>query len=376
MDIFGMFAAGCFLVLAVCAAEWRGAWVTSWSKGFYTAEEIDRTIADAKTGGLNALVVEVRKVGDAYYQSDLEPVGPEVPDGFDPLAYAIEKGHAEGMQICAWLVVNRVWKGANPPADPKHVIAAHPEWRSLSYDGKTANEEGVYADPGIPEYREHFANVCADIARRYAVDAIHYDYVRYPEKEWGYAPLALERYYAETGATGKPEIDDPKWLAWKRDQMTALVTLAREKIKAANPSVKIQASTIVWGLCPENFEDATPYVKVCQDWKLWMERGLVDENCPMVYAKEGEEWYRNYFRGWLEGVKKWSAGRPSYIGISSGFNTAEQMIQQIEATREAGHPGFLFFAFNESEGRSAKAAAIGKAIGPAPKIEINTKTGA
>lgn len=355
-------------------AEWRGAWVTSWSKGFYTQEEIDRTIADAKTAGLNALVVEVRKVGDAYYQSDLEPIGPEVPEGFDPLAYAIEKGHAEGMQVCAWLVVNRVWKRGEPPA--KHVLAAHPEWRSLSYDGRTENEEGVYADPGIPEYREHFADVCADIARRYDVDAIHYDYVRYPEKEWGYAPLALERYCAETGATEKPEIDDPKWLQWKRDQMTALVTLAHEKIKAANPNVKIQASTIVWGLCPESFEDATPYIKVCQDWKLWCRKGLIDENCPMVYAREGDEWGAGYFRGWLEGVKKWSYDQPAYIGISSTMNTAEQMLQQIDATRKAGLPGFLFFAFNESEGRPEKAAAIGKVLGPAPKLSVNTKKGA
>lgn len=338
--------------------EFRGAWVTSWSKGFYTKEEIDLTIAEAKTAGLNALVVEIRKVGDAYYRSDLEPVGPEVPAGFDPLAYCTDKAHAEGMQVCAWLVVNRVWKSANPPADPKHVIAKHPEWRSLSYDGQTENEEGVYADPGVPEYREHFANVCADVAERYNVDAIHYDYVRYPGQDWGYNEIALDRFRAETGAAGKPERDDPKWLQWKRDQMTALVTLARDRIKAANPNVKIQASTIVWGNCPERFEDSTAYTQVCQDWKLWMEKGLIDEDCPMVYAREHEESGKSYFRGWLTGGKQW-LGQPTYIGIFANVNTDEGILEQIKAVRAAGYPGFVLFAFNQSEKRPETAKALG-----------------
>jgi len=155
-----------------------------------------------------------------------------------------------------------------------------------------------------------------------------------------------------------------------------MVTLVRQRVKAANPNVKIQASTIVWGQCPGRFEDATPYARVCQDWKLWMERGLVDENCPMVYAREGEEWGAAYFRGWLDGVKKWSCRQPAYIGISSTMNTAEQMLQQIQATREAGLPGFLFFAFNESDKRPEKAKAIGQVLGPAPKLTVNTKKGA
>lgn len=374
MDIISLLVTVGLCGLALCAAEFRGAWVTAWTKGFYTKDEIDRTIAEAKTAGLNALIVEVRKVGDAYYQSDIEPVGPEVPEGFDPLAYTIEKAHAEDMQVCAWLVVYRVWKGSTPPSDSKHVLAAHPDWRSISYEGAAENEEGVYVDPGIPGYREHFANVCADIAKRYAVDAIHYDYVRYPEREWGYAPLALDCYYAETGETEKPEQDDPKWLQWKRDQVTALVTLVRERVKAANPNVKIQASTIVWGLCPEDFKDATPYMRVCQDWKLWMEQGLIDENCPMVYAREGEEFGAGYFRGWLEGVKRWSYGLPAYIGISSTMNTAEQMLQQVDAARKAGLPGFLFFAFNDTPQRPAKAEALGKVLGPAPKLSVNRTT--
>lgn len=364
----------CLCGAVVCAAErygaeFRGAWVSSWHPGFFTPEEVDETVALAKIAGLNALVVEVRKTGDAYYRSDIEPVGPEVPAGFDPLAYTIEKAHAEGMQVHAWLVVYRVWKG-EALMDPKHVLAAHPEWRSISYEGKSEHEEGVYADPGIAGYREHFANVCADIAGRYAVDGIHFDYVRYPGRQWGYSPVALASYYAETGASGKPEIDDPKWLAWKRDQVTAMVKLVRERVKAVDPNVKIQSSTIPWGECPEDFADTRAYSDVCQDWRMWMEQGLIDENCPMVYAREFEETGAAHFRKWVDGAKRWSYGGPVYVGIAAMWNNAEQMLAQIEVVRDAGLQGFVLFSFDKSDRRPEKAEGLGKELYPAPKLAV------
>lgn len=355
-------------------AEYRGAWVTTWSPGFKTKEEIDRTIEHAKKAGLNALVVEVRKTGDAYYDSKLEPIAPDVPKGFDPLAYTIDKAHAEGIQVHAWLVVYRIWKGKNPPTDPRHILRVHPDWASLTYDGKDEAEEGVFIDPGIPEYREHFASVCEDIAKRYNVDSIHYDYVRYPGQEWGYSEIALKNYYKETGTTEKPKPDDPKWLQWRRDQVTAMVKLVRERVKAANPNVKIQASTIPWGDCPEDFKDATPYRLVCQDWRMWMEQGLIDENCPMVYAREGQETGAKYFRGWVEGAKRWSYGKPVYVGISAGWNTPEQIMQQVEVVREAGLQGFTLFSFNQGDRRTAKVEGLAKGLHPAPRLPVNGKT--
>ena len=99
------------LVLALAAAanagpEVRGAWVTSWSPGMFTPQQIDTTIAAMKKAGLNALFMEVRKCADAYYDSKIEPKGKEVPEGFDPLAYAIEKCHPQGIQAGA--TANRV----------------------------------------------------------------------------------------------------------------------------------------------------------------------------------------------------------------------------------------------------------------------------
>lgn len=352
----------------MCAPEFRGVWVTSWGKGFLDKEQVDATIADAKAAGINALVVEVRKIGDACYKSDLEPTPAEVPKDFDPLAYTIEKAHAEGMQVCAWLVVYRVWAGKNPPTDPKHVLVRHPDWRSISSSGKDAAGDGVFADPGIREYQDFFADICEDIVMRYAVDAIHFDYVRYPGREWGYAPLALKRYYAETGAKQKPATDDPKWLQWRRDQVTALVRQVYKRVKAINPKVAIQASTIPWGNCPDDFKKTSAYGDVCQDWRLWMEQGIIDDNCPMVYASETDPKGAARYRGWIEGCKRWSYGRRVYMGTSN--RAPESVLAQIEAVRKAGLPGFMLFSFNQRSTRPAAAAALGKAWAPAPKLSV------
>lgn len=348
-------------VLLMCAAEYRGAYITTWSAGFRTPEEIDLTIEAAEAAGINSLVVEVRKTGDAYYHSEIEPVAPEAPAGFDPLAYVIDKAHPKGISVHAWLVVYRVWKGVEKP-DAGHILAKHPEWKSLNFQGEDEPEEGVYIDPGVPEYQEYFAEVCADIARRYDVDSIHYDYVRYPNQNWGYCQIALDRYYAETGTTARPDVDDPKWQQWKRDQVTSLVTLVQQSVRAANPNVKIQASTIPWGSCPENFEDSRAYRDCCQDWRMWMEKGLIDENCPMIYANESDETSAAYFRKWVDGAARWSYGRPVYVAIGAMRNTTQQLLAQIDVIRKAGLQGFVLFAFNQSEHRLTRAKELGEGL--------------
>ncbi len=81
-------------------------------QGFFTAGEVDATIAATKKAGMNALFIEVRKFADAYYDSKIEPHGSNIAADFDPLAYTIKKAHAEGIQVHAWVVVYRAWCGA------------------------------------------------------------------------------------------------------------------------------------------------------------------------------------------------------------------------------------------------------------------------
>jgi len=340
-------------------AEFRGAWVTAWSSGFFTAEEIDNTIAAAKKAKLTALLIQVRKNGDAYYKSETEPRGNGIAEGFDPLATMIEKAHAAGIEVHAWVNAVRMWASKTAPTDPKHIVNRHPEWINKDKDGANRASEGLYLDPGIPEAREYIASISEEIAKNYDVDGIHLDYIRYPGRDWGYSELALKAYYAASGATTKPEPGAPEWLQWKRDQVTELVKLIRQKVKAAKPKALLSASTIPWGDCPDEFASATPYTLACQDWKKWMAEGLIDANCPMNYKQESSAKQAASFRNWLAGFARWSSGKPTYVGIEAHMNQAAESVQQIEAIRKAKLDGFVLFSFNQSRRRDAIAEAVG-----------------
>ena len=369
------------LICALCSAAWagtevRGAWITSWDYGMFNASEIDATVAAAKKAGINALFIEVRKFADAYYKSDIEPLGANVPTGFDPLAYTIKKAHSEGIQVHAWVVVYRAWCGKKPgPSDPNHVVNKHRDWVMLSNTGKDWAGEGMYLDPGVPEARDYIVSVFEDIAKRYNVDGIQYDYVRYPGSEWGYSQAALKRYYADTGATDKPAPKDPKWEQWKRDQVTALVKLAHDKIKAANSRIAISASTICYGSCPSDFTQTSAYWSVCQDWKMWMEKGLIDINIPMNYKTEKTEKGRKSFRDWTDSSGgKWRGQGTVYQGIDADSESPADVLNQIEYCRKAGQTGWVLFDFNAGKRRDSLVSALAAKLGPAPKLTVNEPT--
>jgi uncharacterized lipoprotein YddW (UPF0748 family) len=54
---------------------------------------MDKLVADLKSLHCNAVIVQVRKRGDALYRDSLEPFTPDaaIPAGFDPLGDLVAK---------------------------------------------------------------------------------------------------------------------------------------------------------------------------------------------------------------------------------------------------------------------------------------------
>jgi uncharacterized lipoprotein YddW (UPF0748 family) len=225
-------------------------------------------------------------------------------------------------------------------------------------DGAKWASEGLFLDPGIPEVREHIVMVVTEIVSSYDVDGIHLDYIRYPGKTWGYSEAALERYYRHAGSRKKPSPGDPRWLDWRRDQVTELVRMLHGRIVETKPGVKLTAATVPWGDCPDEFRGASPYAKVCQNWEAWLREGLLDANIPMNYRIETSSHAAGQFRKWLDAFKKWGGGRPVYVGIAVYSNQIADTLKQIEAVRKAEHEGFVLFSFNQSDKRTALVEAL------------------
>jgi len=67
--------------------------------------------------------------------------------------------------------------GSVPLSTPPHLARAHPGWIFSDHG------EG-WLDPGIPEVEKFLLNVVMDIARKYDLDGINFDYLRYPGRNF------------------------------------------------------------------------------------------------------------------------------------------------------------------------------------------------
>jgi hypothetical protein len=54
--------------------------------------------------------------------------------------------------------------------------------------GKYIND-GYFLDPGVPDAMTWNYNVCMDLVQHYNIDALHLDYIRYPQQDSGLIQL-------------------------------------------------------------------------------------------------------------------------------------------------------------------------------------------
>ncbi len=352
-------AALCIAIFAVfstaveSSGSVRGVWVTAWTAGLRTPQEIDATLDAAQKAGINTLFWQVRKTGDAYYSSSIEPLGDGVPQGFDPLAYGIKEAHRRRMKLHAWVNVLRVWKVEKLPSDPKHLVLSKPEWLSRDFSGEAVSPDGMFLDPGVPEARAYLVKLVADISKRYSVDGIHLDFIRYPGTDWGYSELALKHYAQDTGQAGRPKPTDARFSKWRRDRVTLLVKAIKGVVR-----VPLTVAAVCWGQNQTRFSKSSAYTRAFQDWSGWCSSGLIDAVAPMCYLKEGDKRYSVWFREWVKAFTDHASGKPVYVGVAAYLNTPQQTIAQMNVVSQGGHGGFVLFSFNQSPQRDALVEAL------------------
>ncbi len=316
-------------------SEFRAFWVDAFNPGFKTPQEVTKLIADAKLANANAIVAQVRRRGDAFYTSAIEPrtLDPNVPAGFDPLQDLIDKAHAAGMEVHAWMVTLPVVSGGKLPAG--HIWQQHgpnapgrDNWAMLTYGGESKG----FLDPGHPDALDYTVSVYLDLLKRYDVDGVQLDYVRYGGPEWGYNPTAIARFNQQTGRTGTPKPSDPAWMQWRRDRVTELVRKLYVEALAIKPRVKVTAATIAWGDGPKNDEGwykTQPYSEVLQDWRAWLEEGIIDMAMPMTYQREYKPQQKRGYDNWIEYAKDHQYNRQIAIGPGNYLNYIEDTLAQI-----------------------------------------------
>jgi uncharacterized lipoprotein YddW (UPF0748 family) len=383
-----------FSPLAVATTDspqFRAFWIESWNEGMHTPSQVTAMIDTARRYNFNAVVPEVRKIGDAFYKSSYEPWATEIiPAGFDILSCMLQYAHDTSggkpyIEVHAWMVTYRDWKTGETTTDStKHIFFTHPEWFTQTYTGVTAESGSMFLDPGIPEVEDYLTNIYLDIVRNYPIDGIHYDYVRYAGTAWGYNSIASTRFHQEYGYAPPTTSSSPNWgtwCQWRRDQVTALVKKVYANAMEINPKVKITGALITWTPFSNNFTTTAPYASVFQDWHGWMNQHILDASIPMAYFRDTVSTQSTAYRGWADFAVDSSYGRHAYIGPAVYLNDSSASAAQIDyALNSASAPGVNLYDYQVTNNGSLSNAAFFSMVSsrffknPAPLPEMSWKT--
>lgn len=343
---------------ALHPAEMRGLWVVRDS--LTSPAQIAHVVALARSHRFNALFVQVRGRGDAFYQSSLEPRGEELagqPASFDPLAEVIRQGHGAGLQVHAWMNTCYVWGAGRKPYSRSHVVNQHPDWLARDVQGhyvlKSVNEcEGAFLTPANLAARQHIHDVFLDVARRYDVDGIHFDYVRYANSGYDYSVAALFWFRlwmrhslnaeeiakidrrARTDHLIYPHLFPIQWQQFRRQQVTDMVAQISQDVKTIKPWVVVSAAV---------FADSPDALNARgQDWKTWLQRGYLDAVIPMAYGASTAKVAAQI----ADAVAcARASGRYVYAGLGSWHIPVGSTVAKINAARALGAQGSVLFSY-------------------------------
>ncbi|MBN1489618.1 MAG: family 10 glycosylhydrolase, partial [Phycisphaerae bacterium] len=347
--------------------EFRAFWADVFHYGLQDAAQIDEMIARAVEGKYNAIIPEVLAYHDnvsgshgAYWESDIVARSPFVTGGFDPLAYMVQQAHANGLEIHPWIVAYRVSSAWPPPGND--YLAAHPDWLMVpqaAMGSGPAPVGGVYTfDPGNPEVQEYLVSIVKELVTNYAIDGIHWDYIRYTQSDAGYPADAtstnsgLARFQAINGQTDvPPPTGDAPWDTFRRRTITELIRRVQAEIPmiTSNPQQPLRhsASLITWGDAPYEFEDTSAYARF-QNWGQWMERGYLDTAVPMCYYREHDVDQQQWYRNWVDAAMVWCYDRALVIGPGIYMNTMANSVTQLLYARNAGADGLATYSYGST----------------------------
>lgn len=324
--------------------QFRAFWVDAFNPGFKTPEQIEALIADAKQANVNALLLQVRRRGDSYYLNSLEPPAQDAGYNpqFDALQYAIERAHANGIEVHAFVATLAIWQTTfGTPANPNHVYNQHGPnktgrdfWLTRDPTGAIAPAAGgrIYLDPGHPDATDYTVNVLVHLIKHYDLDGLHLDIIRYPEGgNWGYNPVNIERFQRRYARADTPPPTDPDFQQWRREQVTNLVRKFYLHAIAIKPHLKVSMAAIAFGAAPLTESDwraSAAYAQVYQDWRAWLQEGIIDMAIVMNYDREHNTTQRTWFNDWIEWDKNHRYNRHVVIGIGAFLNSIEGTLAQ------------------------------------------------
>ncbi|MFZ0545041.1 MAG: family 10 glycosylhydrolase [Candidatus Promineifilaceae bacterium] len=358
--------------------EFRGVWVTrfDWTTGTQSASpaKIDEIVQNVADAGFNVVFFQVRGTADAYYEPGPEPWAARVSGGilgqapvpfWDPLAYFIQKAHAKGIQLHAYINVYPVWDSCQTPppqTSPEHFYylleqehgTTNGKLNGLQWTTGGSVYCGSYlrATPASTFTDDHLLEVVDYLASHYDIDGIHLDHIRYGGSNTSCDPVSA-------AASGVPCFSTPpsgygSYQDWQRAQVNGTVYKIYNHLVDNYPDLWLSAA--VWPIYFERPEwgwggfALEGYNDLYQDSKAWVQGGYIDINDPMIYpgstnCPDDSFWTLDKWKTLVADFMADSGDRLIIPGIGSDYCTFDEIADRINAGRQLGTAGQAIFSY-------------------------------
>jgi uncharacterized lipoprotein YddW (UPF0748 family) len=309
----------------------------------------DRTAKELAAAGFNMILPNMLWGGRAHYASDVLPRSSTYQKYGDQIEQCVAAAKQHGLEVHVWKV-NFNLSGA-PQAFVDKIRREHRN--QVSVDGEAHN----WLCPSHPANQELELASMIEVAKKYDVHGLHFDYIRYPGRDKCYCDGCRQRFEDQLGL----KVEDwpqecysgakkEAYTQWRCDQITKLVKAVHDEAKAQKPDIKISAA--VFGAYPDCRRT------VAQDWPEWVKAGYLDFVCPMDYTQSDLS-----FIGLVNSQLKLVDQRiPLYPGIGQWRLSDDRTIGQIHHARSLGADGFTIFNLNRSSAESF-VPAVGMGVG-------------
>lgn len=316
--------------------EMRAVWMTTawgldWPQGNYNMEaQKQQYIAyldKFKDLNINAVIFQVKAMGDAFYDSPYEPWSAAVTGtrgkepGYDVLRFMIDEAHARDIEFHAWMNPYRIATRANngtayPPLHP-----------SIKSEWVVSHEKIQIYNPALPEVRQRLVDIVKDMITKYNVDGIHFDDYFYPASSSAGQMVSDQADYQKYGAAYSNVQD------FRRANVDQAIEAVHNAITAAKPE-------IVFSVSPAPSRDYN-YNTLFADVTKWCQEGWVDVIMPQLYQEIGNQyndfkanlsWWSqyNYKAALMIGHGFYKFGDPS---MPAAFQSSAELEKQFDLTK-------------------------------------------
>lgn len=290
--------------------------------------------------GFNRLYPVVWNGDFAYYPSrvsqarQLQDFSFRGLQGQDILGELISAGRNRGLTVIPWFEFGFM-------APPESSLAQrHRSWLTQTRDGglmsNSAAGRVVWLNPFRPEVQQLITDLVLEVVNDYGADGIQFDDHMSLPREFGYDPFTTALYRKDTGKDPPANPEDPAWVKWRADRITAFLERLARAVRAARPGALVS-------IAPNYYDFA--YKLQLQDWREWVRRGIADELLVQIYRPDLESYRSHLSRPEVQEARQ---RIPTAIAVMSGQRNRPTplalMAQKVAANRTRGL-GVAFFYF-------------------------------